>query len=85
MYGRGTFLGHKIILTYAEAKCIQFITESGRFYDYSEVLAVLASGLQWFDSVTEALKNYGGDILLVGINYDARSKKHTCKIEKYRK
>ena len=33
----------------------------------------------------EALKNYGGDILLVGINYDARSKKHTCKIEKYRK
>ena len=33
----------------------------------------------------EALKNYGGDILLVGINYDTRSKKHTCKVEKYRK
>lgn len=32
-----------------------------------------------------ALKNYGGDILLVGINYDERTKKHTCRIEKYRK
>ena len=33
----------------------------------------------------QALKDYGGEILLVGINYDAKSKKHTCKIEKYRK
>lgn len=31
------------------------------------------------------LKDYGGDILLVGINYDAKSKKHTCKIEEYHK
>ena len=30
-----------------------------------------------------ALRDYGGDILLVGINYDAKSKKHTCKIEQY--
>lgn len=30
-----------------------------------------------------AFKNYGGDIYLVGITYDADSKKHTCKIEKY--
>lgn len=29
------------------------------------------------------LKNYGGDILLVGINYDEKTKKHTCRIEKY--
>lgn len=29
------------------------------------------------------LKNYGGTILLVGINYDSKSKKHTCKIEQY--
>lgn len=29
----------------------------------------------------QVLKNYGGDILLVGINCDAKSKKHTCKIE----
>lgn len=32
-----------------------------------------------------ALKNYGGDILLVGINYDIKSKKHTCRIEEYKK
>ena len=31
----------------------------------------------------QILKDYGGDILLVGINYDAKSKKHTCEIEKY--
>ena len=30
------------------------------------------------------LKEYGSDLLLVGINYDEKSKKHTCKIEKYR-
>lgn len=32
-----------------------------------------------------ALKNYGGDILLVGINYDEETKKHTCRIEKHKK
>jgi len=32
-----------------------------------------------------ALKDYGGDILLVGINYDEKTKKHTCRIEKHRK
>lgn len=31
----------------------------------------------------QVFRDYGGDILLVGINYDARNKKHTCKIEKY--
>lgn len=29
----------------------------------------------------QALKDYGGEILLVGITYDARTKKHTCRIE----
>ncbi|MCM1221167.1 MAG: ATP-binding protein [Lachnospiraceae bacterium] len=33
----------------------------------------------------QALQNYGGDILLVGINYDAKTGKHTCRIEKYEK
>lgn len=32
----------------------------------------------------QVLDDYGGDILLVGINYDEKSKKHSCKIEKYR-
>lgn len=31
---------------------------------------------------TDCLKDYSGDILLVGINYDKDSKSHTCMIEK---
>lgn len=30
----------------------------------------------------QALKDYGGEMILVGINYDVKSKKHTCRIEK---
>ena len=30
---------------------------------------------------TQALEAYTGDILLVGINYDQKSKKHECCIE----
>lgn len=32
----------------------------------------------------EALKNYTGDILLIGINYDKKDKKHQCRIERYK-
>ena len=31
----------------------------------------------------QAIENYGGDILLVGINYNKNNKKHKCIIEKY--
>ena len=31
----------------------------------------------------KAIENYGGEILLVGINYDKNTKKHECRIEKY--
>ena len=31
----------------------------------------------------QSILNYTGDILLVGINYDKKSKKHDCVIEKY--
>lgn len=31
----------------------------------------------------QVLKAYGGEILLVGINYDVKTQKHTCRIEKY--
>ncbi len=34
---------------------------------------------------TECLKEYSGEILLVGINYEKDNKKHTCKIEKAEK
>lgn len=27
------------------------------------------------------LENYGGDVILVGINYDSKTKNHTCRIE----
>ncbi|MBQ0029485.1 MAG: PD-(D/E)XK nuclease domain-containing protein, partial [Bacteroidales bacterium] len=30
----------------------------------------------------EVLKHYRGDMLFVGINYDEKTKKHECKIEK---
>lgn len=33
----------------------------------------------------QAIEKYGGDILLVGINYDRKSKKQECIIEKYYK
>lgn len=31
----------------------------------------------------DAISGYGGDILLVGINYDEKEKRHTCQIEKF--
>ncbi len=33
----------------------------------------------------ESLKDYQGDVLLVGINYDKSSRKHTCQIEKMKR
>ena len=32
----------------------------------------------------KVLENYGGDIVLVGVNYDRKSKTHECRIEKHR-
>ena len=34
---------------------------------------------------TDCLKDYIGEIILVGINYDKKTKKHSCDIEKIRK
>ena len=64
------------------------------------VLPILIVELKWNQSVESALeqirdrrypavfKNYGSDILLVGISYDreapAGKRKHQCRIEKYR-
>jgi hypothetical protein len=30
----------------------------------------------------QVLEDYGSDILLVGVNYDEKSKEHTCRIER---
>lgn len=35
------------------------------------------------NSYPQVFQDYGGDIIIVGINYNAKSKKHTCKIEKW--
>ena len=29
-----------------------------------------------------ALKGYGGEIVVVGINYDTETKQHTCRIDR---
>lgn len=34
---------------------------------------------------SEQIKAFSGEILLVGINYDKKTKKHKCIIEKYQK
>lgn len=34
---------------------------------------------------TDSLKEYCGNLLLVGINYDKKTKKHSCVIEKMKK
>ena len=33
----------------------------------------------------QVLKNYGGEIILVGVNYDVTDKIHECRIERYNK
>jgi hypothetical protein len=33
----------------------------------------------------DTLSNYSGNLLFVGINYDEKTKKHTCKIERFEK
>lgn len=59
-------------------------------------MPVMVIELKWNKSADGAIKQikaqnypqifqgYGGDILLLGINYDEKTKKHTCMIEKYR-
>ena len=46
---------------------------------------VLAVSKGKHTEVVKLIQNYGGEIYLVGIRYDADTKKHICKIEKYRK
>ena len=36
---------------------------------------------KYFDS----LESYAGDMLLVGINYDEKTKEHECRIERFKK
>ena len=47
-------------------------------------LAASATALQQIrdKQYFEALGHYQGDLLLVGVSYDPKSKEHTCRIEK---
>lgn len=65
--------------------------------EYKVDYPALIVELKWNQNARTALKqvkdkkyvssilNYTGDILLVGINYDKRNKKHDCLIESYSK
>ena len=39
---------------------------------------------RWKKQYPDMLLDYTGNILMVGINYDKKSKKHECMIEAYR-
>lgn len=43
------------------------------------------SDRSWEKQYPESIADYSGNILLVGINYDKKSKSHQCVIEKYQK
>lgn len=51
-------------------------------YDQSETGAIEQIKEKHY---AKALEDYTGEILLVGINYDKKSKKHSCMIESWRK
>lgn len=74
-------------------KDITYATNSQNRNDYP----ALVVELKWNKSAKSALQQikdrkypasieqYTGDILLVGINYDKKTKKHECVIEQYEK
>jgi len=65
--------------------------------EYSSSYPAMVVELKWNKSVETALQqiknkqypdsimSYTGNILLVGINYDEKTKAHECSIEKYEK
>ena len=46
---------------------------------------ITPQGIDAFEEYVEALKEYKGNLLLVGVNYDKKTKTHTCVIEKFEK
>lgn len=65
--------------------------------EYKKYYPAIVAELKWDKAVQTAIKqikdrrypdsitDYTGEILLTGISYDPKSKKHDCKIEKYEK
>lgn len=71
----------------------KFISKAEYRFDYP----ALVVELKWNETAQTAmhqikekqypasLESYTGDMLMVGISYDKKSKKHQCLIEQYRK
>ena len=55
------------------------------FIPNEEIVEEFVRAITTGKNYPQIIKDYGGTILLVGINYDTKNKKHTCKIEEYRK
>lgn len=53
-------------------------------FDTSAVEAVIKLVME-YRKYPASIEQYTGDILLVGINYDKKTKKHECVIEQYEK
>lgn len=70
--------------------------QRGKFYICKREMPALLVELKWNQKAytaleqikekqyVQAIKNYTGDVLFVGISYDKKSKKHECVIEEYR-
>ena len=76
---------------------ISKISAYGELCRYRHNIPALVVELKWNKNVKtalqqikerkypESIKQYTGDILLVGINYDKKTKEHQCLIERYEK
>lgn len=72
---------------------LEFIPKPEYIFDYPALIVELKwnknarTALQQIKErkYPESIKQYTGDILLVGVNYDKKTKKHQCLIESYEK
>ncbi len=63
-----------------------YISDTGEvFIPNHEILNEYVTSISNPDwgEVPKALENYNGNLLLVGVNYDEKTKKHSCIIESY--
>ena len=53
------------------------------YLTYNSVTGTVAvPNKEVFQKYVDALKDYQGNLLLAGVNYNKKTKKHTCVIEK---
>lgn len=57
------------------------IAQSSEFKKYLNQYNTVSVNMQ--EILSRSLEEYKGNLLLVGIAYDKKTKKHTCKIEKW--